>query len=234
MRTRKTPLLPSLSARLQCVMDAVDQAERVFDVGCDHALVAISLVMQARCQYVYAMDHRAGPLAVATERIARYGVAGRVMPILADGLGEMRPTGRDAIVIAGLGGNETIRILQRAQPLASGTVCVLQPMKSAFELRTYLSSSGFEFEAERICRERGHIYCVMRVRYTGRPPLRLALEAAYAGPCVLACWDAGARSEPLRAHLRAVTMRLRKAARGDPALWPAANRLAARLRAAEA
>ncbi len=232
MRTHQEPSRPPLSARLRCVVEAVDQAERVFDVGCDHALVAIALILQARCHQVYAMDRRAGPLATAAARIAHYRVSDRVMPVLADGLGAHRPARQDVVVIAGLGGHETIRILQRAAPFESGVVCVLQPMKSAFALRTYLADAGFHFEQEWVCREKRHLYCVMRVRYLGEPRQKLTLDAAYAGPCILAAWDAGARPASLHMYLHSILARCRKATRSDATLVPVVERLAARIREA--
>ncbi|NLN47054.1 MAG: SAM-dependent methyltransferase [Clostridiaceae bacterium] len=227
MSVRRPAGLPSLSERLACIVELAGESDRLFDVGCDHALIPITLAMLNRCRDAYACDSRAGPLAVAADRIARYGVADRVMPVLADGLDGMSPGERDTVVIAGLGGNETIRILRRAAPIPAGVVFILQPMKSAAALRLYLDLHGFRIEREALCRDGRSVHCVLRVRRTGDTnPVGLSLEEAYAGPCVLRALEEGNPLPWTDAYLGGVVARLKKAARGDPSLLPVAKALA--------
>ena len=145
------------------------------------------------------------------------------MPVLADGLDGMFPESGDTVVIAGMGGNEIARILERRPELPSGTAVVLQPMKSAAELRIWLSRHGFVMEAESLCQDGRHIYAVMLARCQGAdglPPI--SLEDAYAGSCIL-------RDRPplFQAYLDKVIARLKKASRTDPALAGVAANLAA-------
>ncbi len=229
MSARRPTGLPALSGRLGCIVELAGESDRLFDVGCDHALVPITLTLMNRCRTAYACDSRAGPLAAAASRIARYGVADRVMPVLADGLEGMSPGEGDTVVIAGLGGNETIRILRRAEPVPTGVVWVLQPMKSAAALRLFLDQHGFRIEKEALCRDGRNIHCVLRARWTGNGKReRLTLEEAYAGPCVLRSLEEGTPLQWTDEHLGSVITRLKKAARGDPALLPVVHTLAER------
>jgi len=229
MSARQLTGLPALSERLACIVELAGESDRLFDVGCDHALVPITLTLMNRCRTAYACDSRAGPLAAAASRIVRYGVADRVMPVLADGLDGMSPGDGDTVVIAGLGGNETIRILQRAAPIPSGVAWILQPMKSAAALRLFLDQQGFRIEQEALCRDGRNIHCVLRVRWIGHGTREgLTLEEAYAGPCVLRSLEEGPPLPWTEAYLGGVIARLKKAARGDPALLPVAQTLAER------
>lgn len=227
MSARRPTGLPALSGRLACIVELAGESDRLYDVGCDHALVPITLTLLNRCRSAYACDSRAGPLAAAAGRIARYGVADRVMPVLADGLDGMSPQEGDTVVVAGLGGNETIRILQRAAPVPEGVVWVLQPMKSAAALRLYLNRQGFRIEREALCKDGRNIHCVLRARRSGEEAREeLSLEEAYAGPCVLRALAEGNPLPWTDEYLGGVVARLKKAARGDPSLLPVAQALA--------
>ncbi|MBP7402729.1 MAG: SAM-dependent methyltransferase [Clostridia bacterium] len=212
----------SLPPRLACIAGMVPPCGRLFDIGCDHALIPIHLALEGRCREAYAVDRRAGPLAVAADRIRKNGASPNVMPVLADGLDGMRPMAGDAVVIAGMGGLEIIRILDRCDGIPPGTSWILQPMKSAPELRRWLREAGFSIHEERLCRDGRRIYCVILARPGGNPAdAALSEEEAWAGPCIL-------RDRPplLREHLTGVLTRMRKAARGRPDLESATERLA--------
>jgi tRNA (adenine22-N1)-methyltransferase len=215
MTSGRKSRLPRLSSRLSCILGLVPASDTVFDIGCDHALVSIALALDNRCRQVFAVDKRVGPLAVATDRIRRYGVQSRVMPILADGLDQMMPGRQDTVVIAGMGGNEIIRILERRSIVPDEASYVLQPMKSAAELRMWMSGHAFTIEEEQLCRDGRHIYCVIRARVqTGlAATVDLSREEIQAGPCVL-------RDRPplFQPYIDSLTARLRKAARTDPGL----------------
>ncbi len=214
--------IPTLSSRLSCIVDLVPASACVYDIGCDHALASIVLALRGRCERAFAVDRRAGPLATAADRIRRHGVGNRVMPMLADGLDGMNPDPEDTVIIAGMGGNEIARILERRPTPARGTAFVLQPMKSTAELRRWLSSAGFAIESERLCQDGRHIYAVLLARLTDGPgPVTLTPEEAWAGPCIL-------RDRPplFEEYLAGLLVRLRKAARTDPTLADVARNLA--------
>lgn len=217
------PRLPRLSSRLACILAMVPDSETVFDIGCDHALISIALAKNNRCRQVYAVDKRVGPLSVATDRIRRYGAQSCVMPILADGLDGLLPGRQDTVVIAGMGGNEIIRILERRPAAQEDAAYVLQPMKSAAELRQWLSDHAFSIEEEQLCRDGRHIYCVIRARIQpGRTMAVLSPEEIHAGPCVL-------RDQPplFQPYLDSLIGRLCKASRTDAGLLSVISSLTA-------
>jgi hypothetical protein len=45
--------------RLGCIVELAGESDRLFDVGCDHALVPITLTLMNRCRTAYACDSRA-------------------------------------------------------------------------------------------------------------------------------------------------------------------------------
>ena len=64
-----------LSRRLQTVADMVIPGNRVADIGCDHAYIAIYLIKNKISPFVVAMDINQGPLDRARENIEKIGRA---------------------------------------------------------------------------------------------------------------------------------------------------------------
>ena len=101
-----------LSIRMQAVADMVTPGGRIADIGTDHGYVPIYLVEQNKADHAIAMDVRKGPLARAGENIVRFGCSDRIETRLSDGLAMLKPGEADTVIIAGMGGLLTIRILE--------------------------------------------------------------------------------------------------------------------------
>lgn len=153
-----------LSPRLAAVAAEIPPCRTVADIGTDHAFLPIFLVQNGRCERVYASDIGQGPLLRAKMYLNRYLGAGQtqVIPILGDGL-ENIPERCDVVVIAGMGGDTVMGILQKADPTPNQRF-VLQVMTSAEDVRRYLSENGWEMENESVVEDGKHLYTVMRVR----------------------------------------------------------------------
>ena len=100
-----------LSIRMQAVADMVTPGGRIADIGTDHGYVPIYLVEQNKTDHAIAMDVRKGPLARAGENIVRFGCSDRIETRLSDGLAMLKPGEADTVIIAGMGGLLSIRIL---------------------------------------------------------------------------------------------------------------------------
>ena len=169
-----------LSPRLAAVAAEIPPCRTVADIGTDHAFLPIFLVQNGRCERVYASDIRQGPLLRAKTYLNRYLGAGQtqVIPVLGDGL-ENIPERCDVVVIAGMGGDTVVGILQKADPTPDQRF-VLQVMTSAEDVRRYLNGNGWETEDETVVEDGKYLYTVMRVRPgTGR---EYAEEDAYFSP----------------------------------------------------
>ena len=60
----------------------------MYDVGTDHAYLPCYVVAEGIAGKAYAGDNKAGPLKNAQENIRELGLQEKVIPILADGIGE--------------------------------------------------------------------------------------------------------------------------------------------------
>lgn len=164
-----------LSNRLRMVADLVPPCEAVADVGCDHAYLSVWLLRGGVAQYAYACDVRVGPLAKAAETIRFFHMQERAQTVLCDGLAGLRPGDAQVIVMAGMGGELTNRILAEGSECAKAAKClVLQPQSDWELVRRRVYELGFAITDERCVFEDGKYYVAMRAE-------RIADAASVAG-----------------------------------------------------
>lgn len=156
-----------ISERLRLIASFVPDNALVCDVGTDHGYLAGALYKSGRVKGVIATDIKEKPLLHAKESIKRLGAEGVILR-LCDGLEGVGSNEADTIIVAGMGGEVIAGILSRAHWLKdSSKTLILQPMTSAWELRTYLFKNGFYIETEKTLIENNKVYSVMLVRFDG-------------------------------------------------------------------
>lgn len=137
---------------------------RAADIGTDHGYVPIYLTEQNRVTHAIAMDVRKGPLARAGENIVRYGCGDRIETRLSDGLAMLKPGEADTVIIAGMGGLLTVRILEAGlEVLQTVKECILQPQSDLDKVRQFLHANHFQIVQEQMLIDEGKYYVMMRV-----------------------------------------------------------------------
>ena len=135
---------------------------RVFaDVGCDHGYCAQYMLENNLCERAVISDISFKSLSKATTLLKDYIAAGRLTAVCCDGLGEVR--GADLVLIAGMGGEEIVKILKEGYIPPS---FVFQPMKNAELLREYLLASGCAIDEDDVFRD-GKYYFIISGRACG-------------------------------------------------------------------
>ena len=158
-----------LSKRLEEVASMVQNGNRVADVGTDHGYIPIFLVKEQKVPSAIAMDVRKGPLERAILHIKEYHVEDKIQARLSDGLEKLNAGEADTVVIAGMGGELMIRILQQGKHMwETVSQWVLSPQSELDEVRHFLTSSGFVIARESMLEEDGKFYVVMDVRPNGQ------------------------------------------------------------------
>ena len=138
-----------LSLRLQTVAGFVRQGSRIADVGTDHGYVPVYLAQTGRIRSAIAMDVGKGPLERAREHIEEYETRspGTGCPIearLSDGLKELTPEDADTVIIAGMGGELMIRILDQGRHVWDSVKhWILSPQSEQYKVRAYLEMHGY-------------------------------------------------------------------------------------------
>lgn len=153
-----------LSKRLETVAAFVPKGCRIADIGTDHGYIPIWLVQQNHVAHAIAMDVRSGPLERAAAHIEQYHLTGQIEVRLSDGLAQLQPGEADAVVIAGMGGELMIRIMDEGKHVwDSVRTWVLSPQSELYKVRRYLQEQGFSINMETMLTEEGKYYTVMQV-----------------------------------------------------------------------
>lgn len=168
----KRPILPP---RLRAVADCVPEGASVADVGADHGLLALELLLSGRARRCVVTEIAAERLVPLRRRLGRGVDPSRVAFRAGDGLralaGDAIP---ETVVIAGLGGRSLIRLLRDAgAPWEPVRRIVVQPQTEAPAVREALVGLGFRIDDERLVADSGRTYVVVAAaRGDGEAALR--------------------------------------------------------------
>ena len=153
-----------LSKRLETVASFVPKGSNIADIGTDHGYVPIYLVREGLAEHAVAMDVRKGPLERAKAHVAEAGLENRIDVRLSDGLTGLKPGEADCVVIAGMGGELVIHILEAGRSLWETIgYWVLSPQSELDKVRRFLEKESFSIVRETMMKEDGKYYTVMGV-----------------------------------------------------------------------
>ncbi len=175
--------LPQLNARLTAVVELVEPCQCLYDIGSDHAFLPIELIRRGVASRAVASDIGAGPIRSAQRNISRFALENKIATAVTPGLAGHTVTSEDSVVMAGLGGLEMIDIMANYGLVPARVI--LQPQKSAMELRRWLTTSGYQIVAERLVYDRDRIYPILAVEPSANSAQELTLLQAYLGPCLI-------------------------------------------------
>jgi len=150
-----------LDNRLKLCADMVSGEGTVCDVGTDHALLAAELITSGKCEKVIASDIKEGPLEAAERTVKKYGISDKVDLVLSDGLENVSLDGVSDIVIAGMGGETIVKILENRAYDLDGIRLILQPMSKPEILRKWLYDNNFQATTERAVEDGEKLYSVI-------------------------------------------------------------------------
>ena len=157
-----------LSKRLETVASFVPKGSNIADIGTDHGYVPIYLVREGLAEHAVAMDVRKGPLERAKAHVAEAGLENRIDVRLSDGLTGLKPGEADCVVIAGMGGELVIHILEAGRSLWETIgYWVLSPQSELDKVRRFLEKESFSIVRETMMKEDGKYYTVMGVTRGG-------------------------------------------------------------------
>ena len=154
-----------LEGRLKLIADLVPSCDTLADVGTDHGYIPVYCVQQGKCRRAIAMDVNPQPLDRADANIKKYNLTESISTRLSDGVQKLSPDEADVIVIAGMGGQLIMNILEAGKDIITdNTLLILQPMLAAKELREFLSGNGYDICGEYVSREENKFYNIITVR----------------------------------------------------------------------
>ena len=168
-----------LSKRLQAVADLVSEGLVVADVGTDHGYIPIYLIETEKSSKAFAMDVNKGPLLRAKEHIAEHGLEACIETKLSDGVRALQKGECECVVVAGMGGALTIKIMEEGKDIfRSLKEFVLQPQSELQKVRAYLYQNAYSVVEENMVLDDGKFYPMFRV-INGQSQEYDAIELCY-------------------------------------------------------
>lgn len=125
--------------RLQTVCGQLSPCDTLADVGCDHGYCTLYALERGLCRRAVISDISRSSLHKAEELLSSYIAEGRVESVCCAGLSQI-PRNCDQVLIAGMGGEEIVKILEGGFLPAN---LVLQPMKNTEKVRAFLLEKGY-------------------------------------------------------------------------------------------
>lgn len=153
-----------LSKRLQAVADLVSEGLVVADVGTDHGYIPIYLIETKKTPKAFAMDVNKGPLLRAKKHIAEHGLDACIETRLSDGVRALKKDECECVVVAGMGGALTIKIMEEGKDIFRNLKeFVLQPQSELQKVRAYLYQNAYSIVEENMVLDDGKFYPMFRV-----------------------------------------------------------------------
>lgn len=130
--------MPYLDKRLKQILSEID-CNVLADVGCDHGKLSVAAVITGRAKKAYAIDISEKSLEKTSLLAKEHNLSDRVIPLCGDGLTPLKED-VDLIVIAGMGGNEIIKILTESGYRGNA---ILVPHQDPYKLRDFISDKFY-------------------------------------------------------------------------------------------
>lgn len=147
-----------LNKRLQTISAFIKDGDCVIDIGCDHSLLGIYLVLNKKVK-VIGSDINPGPLEKAHENLLKYHLVRKIELRLGDGLNTMS-SDIDTIVISGMGGLSIINILKDIKKYPNVKKIIVSPNNDFSLTREEISKLGFYIYKEEMILENNKYYLI--------------------------------------------------------------------------
>jgi tRNA (adenine22-N1)-methyltransferase len=147
-----------LNKRLQNISAFIKANDVVLDIGCDHSLLGIYLVLNKNVK-VIGSDINKGPLEKAKENLKKYHLSRKIELRLGDGLSVMSDD-INTIVISGMGGLSIINILKDIKKYPNVKKLIISPNNDFSLTREEISKLGFHVYKEMMVLDSGKYYLI--------------------------------------------------------------------------
>jgi len=156
-----------LTNRLRTLADLIDIGASVADIGADHGYLPIYLAQNSIAIRIIASDISAASLSAARRFAGEYNVTESITFMVTPGLNGITEADADTIVIAGMGGETILQILENAPWTKNKTVkLILQPQSKIDLLCRFLYDNGYEIKETKSVVDKGKSYTVIVVETT--------------------------------------------------------------------
>lgn len=154
-----------LSKRLNFIVENIDNATILADIGTDHGYIPLYALKNGICSKAIAVDINKEPLDKARLNAILEGMGDELEFRLGDGFKVLEKNEVEVAIIAGMGGNLIKDILEEEiEKVNSMKYLILQPAQNPEVLREYLYNNNYEIIKEDLCLDDDIYYELFKVR----------------------------------------------------------------------
>ncbi len=147
------------SKRLKKIAELTYGLNSIADIGSDHSYLAKYLLDNKKINYALCIEAVEGPLKRSLHALDDYIRQKKADVILSNGIYDISPNIIDGIVLAGMGGNLILEILNKdLSKLHKFKRLVLQPQNAQADIRKFLLNNHLEITDEAIVYEKEKYY----------------------------------------------------------------------------
>ena len=152
--------------RIKQISSLINKCQCVYDVGSDHALLAIDLLKSKKCKQVVNIEKNWQPHNVGKSNLAKNHLTTKTINVLNDGLKDITKkvfVQPDYVVIAGMGGKTIIDILKTHQSkLANVDTIIIDGHSYLPLLRQEIVQLGYNIADEKIIKDDKIFYEIIK------------------------------------------------------------------------
>ena len=148
-----------MSLRIETLASFVHVNDKVVDVGCDHAYLAIFLAYNKACKKVVATEINPFAYEIALKNIKKVHLEKDIKLTLTDGLKDLEVDEVDTAVIAGMGTHTILQILKEAKNKGLKKL-IIQSNNDLYLLRSRLKKRDYYLTQEKIIKEKDIWYTI--------------------------------------------------------------------------
>ena len=151
----------NISKRLKVIAGLVPDNSFILDVGCDHALLSIYVVLNKKNVKAIASDINEGPLKTAQSNVKKYNLEKDIIIIQSDGLNAYQD-GVDTVILAGLGSTTIVNILESKKEILSNIDrLIISSNNDYYYLRKSIAKLGYKIVNEKIVCDKKKYYPII-------------------------------------------------------------------------
>lgn len=173
-----------LSDRLSKICEYVIEGQPLADIGSDHALLPCFLVADGVCSSAICGELTDGPFNRAKQAVLENKLSELIDVRKGSGLDVLKEGEVSTVVIAGMGGNTIVEVLESASHVETFSRLILQPAGALAEVRDLIARRGWVIEDEAVVRERGFFVIIVVCPCPGEGYYLSDLEKEF-GPVLL-------------------------------------------------
>ena len=160
--------------RLMEIINIIDSGKNVIDVGTDHGLVPLYLAKNNISSNIWATDISAPSLKKLEDQLDSK-LSKIIKTKVTDGFKGIEKEDNQIAIIAGMGGNTIVEIIQSSMQFAQNLdYMILESNIASEKLRLFLYENNFDLMRDFLSFENEKYYDILQVKYGNRKEMKIS------------------------------------------------------------